>query len=115
MLGKARYRSVPPDLVDEVFRGYDRCDAFPFFFDLLNDRWWKSLDPIALPSVLLWGDDDAVLDQSHTAEFGRVVPGATTEIHKGWAHYPMLEQPEDFGEVIAGWARTLVADASLGR
>ncbi len=110
--GKLRYRAVPGALVDEVFRGYERCDAFPFFFDLLNNRWWQSLHAISLPSVLLWGGDDGVLDQSHISQFERVLPEATTEIQPDWAHYPMLEQPADFGRVVADWAQRLAGEQS---
>lgn len=107
-LGRRRYADVPPDTIDRVLGDYAHCDAFGPMWDILTADWWNALQPVREPALLLWGAGDGVLDAAHAAEFARVVPDAEVRTELDWAHYPMLEQPEDFAATIAKIAHDLV-------
>lgn len=107
-IGRRRYRNVPGETIDRVLAAYGDCAAFEPMWDILNADWWNSLDPIVDPAVLVWGAGDGVLDASHAEEFRRVLPDAAVHTEPEWAHYPMLEQPEDFAETVVMLARKLL-------
>jgi abhydrolase domain-containing protein 6 len=57
---------------------------------LLQDR----LALITQPAVLLWCDDDKIIDPSAAAVFASGLPISVTVMLKGCGHMPMMEQPE---------------------
>lgn len=109
-IGRRRYDNVPAETMNRFFDAYGDCNAFSVMFDILNPQWWESLEPIHEPSVLLWGSGDGVLSAEHTAQFAQVIPDAPTREVEGWAHYPMLEQPDDYTRVLVELAYELVGE-----
>ncbi|MEM9654356.1 MAG: alpha/beta hydrolase [Actinomycetota bacterium] len=106
---------IPEPHRSAFFDGYRRADAFAQMFDIITVGWFDGLTPIAAtPTVLLWGENDRVLKAGHTEQFSVKAPHATTEIVKGWDHFPMLEQPGDYATVVARIARTLSGDRPTG-
>ncbi len=100
---------VPEPHRSRFFEGYRSCEAFGLMFDIIDAPWFEGLDPITdVPTRLLWGSGDRVLDAEHTAQFQTKAPNATIEIVDGWDHVPMLEQPEDYAAAIATIAEALV-------
>ncbi|WP_165391529.1 alpha/beta fold hydrolase [Fluviicoccus keumensis] len=65
------------------------------FWDMLD----VDVDPaqefarIRIPALVLWGEQDRVLDVSSAATMARVIPGATQTILPGVGHLPMIEAP----------------------
>lgn len=48
---------------------------------------------VACPTMIMWGDQDAVLDVSCADTFHGLIPHASKRIFKGVGHLPMLEAP----------------------
>ncbi len=47
------------------------------------------------PALIVWGDDDRVLDVAGAAELAKALPQAKTIIMKDMGHVPMMERPDD--------------------
>ena len=100
---------VPEPHRARFFEGYRTCEAFGLMFDIIDAPWFEGLEPITeVPTRLLWGSGDRVLDAAHTAQFQEKAPNATIDIIDGWDHFPMLEQPDEYATVIARTAAELV-------
>ncbi len=102
--------TLTSEAVDNFGQGYLDCDAFEVMWDILTAEWFDHLQPIAKPSILIWGADDGVLGANLAHGFESVLPNAEAIIEQDWAHYPMLENPEHFASTMAGLARSLVAE-----
>lgn len=101
--------TVPASDIDAFAQGYLDCDAFEIMWDILTADWFNSLEPIAEPSVLMWGGEDAVLGSKLAHGFEDVLPSAEVVIKQDWGHYPMLEDPKSFASSIAAVSRKLLA------
>ncbi|MEM9035628.1 MAG: alpha/beta hydrolase [Actinomycetota bacterium] len=109
-----RRGDVPRSYVDRFLREYRRTEAFADMFDLLTAEWFESLEPLATPTVILWGEHDRVLGADQADELLRLVPGADVEHVAGWGHFPMVEQPEDYLDRVVELARGLLPTGTGG-
>jgi pimeloyl-ACP methyl ester carboxylesterase len=66
------------------------------FHEIFAERIWLDarLPAISAPTLILWGDDDRVLDISSIKLFQAGIPHAQTAILPACGHVPMLEKPE---------------------
>lgn len=55
----------------------------------------QQLGRIAAPALILWGDDDRILDMSAVGVFEKGLRNHTTVIMKRCGHTPMLERPDE--------------------
>ena len=60
----------------------------------------------ALPTLIVWGDADTVIPVSHAYTAHEAVPGSRLEIFEGAGHFPHVEQPERFVEVLTDFVAT---------
>jgi pimeloyl-ACP methyl ester carboxylesterase len=95
--------------LDRFFNEYKRCNAFSRMFDIITQPWFDGLSPVTIPTVLLWGSGDRVLDASQRTAFDRVLPNSRTVSIEGWDHFPMIEQPEEYAINVVRLARELTA------
>lgn len=103
---------VPPAYLAQFFEEYRACSVFTDMFDLITPEWFAALRPTEVPTVLLWGDGDRVLDVSQLpAVQAAVAPHAVVERVAHWDHFPMIEQPAEYAQVIARLATGMVAGA----
>lgn len=51
------------------------------------------LSEIAMPTLIIWGEEDALINVSDAYEFERVLPNAELVIYQGVGHIPMEEAP----------------------
>jgi pimeloyl-ACP methyl ester carboxylesterase len=56
------------------------------------------LKDIRVPTLVLWGDTDRVLDVSAADVYARGLPDATLVVMKKCGHVPMLERPAETAE-----------------
>lgn len=105
---------APREVLDGFFEDYRRCASFDQMFDIIDAAWFDALAPVdGLAAVVVWGSGDRVLRSGQADAITAKVPGAASEVIEGWDHFPMLEQPDEYAEVIARLARRLVrTDAS---
>ena len=90
----------PEDPLDKMERELDRtqtAQAIGKFIWPLPDRGLvKRAHRIIMPTLLLWGESDAVVPPAYAEAFRNLLPNAEVEIVKHCGHLPQLERPEDF-------------------
>jgi pimeloyl-ACP methyl ester carboxylesterase len=102
---------TPENRVDSVLNAYAQCSAFAQQFQIITAEWWRSLPAMSVPSVVLWGAEERVLAADMAEDVRQVLPDADIQTVPGWDHFPMIDTPEHYAEVIARAARALVATA----
>lgn len=102
------FPNAPQDYSDRFLREYGRADGFEVMFDILDADWFDGLPSVDVPTVILWGERDRVLDVRQAETLERAIPHATRQIEQGWGHYPMIETPDEYAISVAGLARSLV-------
>jgi pimeloyl-ACP methyl ester carboxylesterase len=93
-------KPVPPAFADRFFEEYRQCANFSQMFDLITASWFDSLSPVQMPSALLWGARERVLAAGHAPAFQALLPGAKLRIIDHWDHFPMIDQPEEYAQVV---------------
>jgi len=63
------------------------------------------LHRVTLPSLVLWGDKDGIVEPAYGEKLGAVLPAARFETIAGAAHYPQIEQPDAVADHIARFAQ----------
>ena len=58
------------------------------------------LHQLARPLLVVWGEQDGVIDVSAAGRWAELVPGGEIEIMDGVGHAPMLERPEATARVV---------------
>jgi pimeloyl-ACP methyl ester carboxylesterase len=60
-----------------------------------------------MPTLIMWGNEDRVLDVSAVAAFKEVMPSASVHIFEGVGHLPMVEIPNESAEVYQQFLSTV--------
>lgn len=68
----------------------------------------------AMPSLIIWGDADTIIPVSHAYAAHEAMPGSRLEIFEGVGHFPHVEAPERFVEVVNDFLRTEPSVADPG-
>lgn len=58
------------------------------------------LDAIQVPTLIIWGEEDRILDVSSTQIFKQAIPQAHVHILPGLGHAPMLEAPQQTAALV---------------
>lgn len=61
------------------------------------------LDAIAVPTLVVWGDEDPGTPPAGNILIADSIPGALRHVFKGARHVPMVEQAEAFSAVMLEW------------
>lgn len=71
------------------------ADQDRIFQEIFGQRLWLDhrLNRLNMPTLVLWGDDDRVLDISSVPLFRQGIPHAEVAILPACGHVPMLEKP----------------------
>ena len=93
-----------PDLSQEdlltLVRNRDMAARFAWSPFMHNPRLRGRLRRIAVPTMVLWGESDRIVSPEYGRAFQGAIPGAQfRSIHEA-GHYPYLERPEEFVEVV---------------
>jgi pimeloyl-ACP methyl ester carboxylesterase len=67
------------------------------------DRMYLAAD---VPTLIVWGDHDPIIPMEHGVQAHEMMPGSRLEIFEGAGHYPHVEQPERFAEVLIDFLDT---------
>jgi haloalkane dehalogenase len=57
----------------------------------------------ALPALILWGDKDDAFQAPELARWQQLLPGASTVVLEGVAHFAPSETPAEFAGAIRVW------------
>jgi pimeloyl-ACP methyl ester carboxylesterase len=63
----------------------------------------EQLRQLAPPTFLLWGDADHTLPLSQAEQAREIIPNAQLKILSGVGHFPYIEQPEDFTQILLSY------------
>ncbi len=65
-----------------------------------SDGWCDRLTELECPTLIVWGERDALLPLRHAREWARRLRGSELKVIKGAGHVPMLERPEEFNGLL---------------
>lgn len=60
----------------------------------------------ALPTMIVWGDSDPIIPVAHAHEAHEVIEGSRLEILPGVGHFPHVEEPQRFVELLCDFMAT---------
>ena len=76
---------------------------------LFNPNLRKWLHRITVPTHVIWGDSDKIVDPVYAAEFGKVIAGAQVTMIEQAGHLPHIEKPQPFVDAVTGFIQTKAA------
>lgn len=65
------------------------------------------LPRLQIPTLLVWGDKDRMIPLSHAREAVEQLPDARLVVFEGAGHFPHLDQPERFADLMRGFTGDL--------
>src|SRR3954454_1583733 len=68
-----------------------------------SDAWCDQLTEIERPTLIVWGEQDALLPLRHAREWARRIRGAELQVIPGAGHLPMLERPVLVNPLLRGF------------
>ncbi|WP_227486887.1 alpha/beta fold hydrolase [Nocardioides malaquae] len=66
----------------------------------------KLLDVEAPPTLVVWGSKDRIIPAWHALKARESVPGIRVELFEGAGHYPHLDDPDRFAELLRDFVAT---------
>ncbi len=106
-------------VVEEIWRGYSsltNAEGRTAFFKTLravidhegqsvcaSDRLYLTC---AVPTLIVWGEDDAIIPVRHAHEAHEAIPGSRLYTFEGVGHYPHCEMPERFANLLTDFVAT---------
>jgi pimeloyl-ACP methyl ester carboxylesterase len=72
----------------------------PRFYDPDLRKWLHRIDK---PTLLLWGDSDALIPPAYGPAYRDLIPGAALQVFKDCGHAPPLEKPSETFAAISGF------------
>ena len=63
----------------------------------------RRLRRIRARTLIVWGDDDALIPKVYAEEFARRIPGAEVRIVEGAGHTPQFDSPEEVAGLVEDW------------
>jgi non-heme chloroperoxidase len=65
----------------------------------------SELGRIKAPTLLIWGDADAIVSRAMQDQLARSIPNAALTVYHGVGHTPRWEEPLRFSRDLASFAR----------
>jgi pimeloyl-ACP methyl ester carboxylesterase len=75
-----------------------RYSWHPYMYNPQLKRWLRR---IAMPTLVLWGASDGIVQPSYGRAYSEFIPGSQFELIAQAGHHPEIEQPEVFAERVA--------------
>ncbi len=93
-----RWQQIRDTVVGTTAAGYLGCCAAILDFDFA-----PRLPEVRLPLLVLCGADDPGTPAAENRRLASLVPGARYEEMPGCLHFPNVEQPDRFNQIMLGW------------
>jgi len=65
-----------------------------FLWPLPDRGLSKRLHRVAAPTLVIWGEDDALIPVHYAHRYGRLIPHSRVEIIPDCGHVPQVERPD---------------------
>jgi pimeloyl-ACP methyl ester carboxylesterase len=72
----------------------------PYMYTPQLKRWLRR---IAIPTLVLWGASDGIVQPSYGRAYSELIPGSRFELIAQAGHHPEIEQPDAFAERVAAF------------
>jgi hypothetical protein len=59
-----------------------------------------------MPTLIVWGDHDRIIPLDHAYKAHEAIPNSRLEVMEGVGHYPHVEEPVRFVEILRDFLRT---------
>jgi non-heme chloroperoxidase len=102
------YRPLPLEFFDRIVAESLKIPArlWPVMIDaLVRYDATAALGKIRAPTLLLWGDRDALFSRAEQDQFLAAVPGARLRVYEGTGHCPNWELPDEVAADIASFVQ----------
>lgn len=109
--------NVEPALLDELVREVGKVPAHVWrqiFAALLRYDDLSELEGVAAPTLLIWGDADALVDRAMQDDLLARLPSAALIVYPGVGHTPRWEDERRFAADVAGFVRRLTGADEFG-
>jgi pimeloyl-ACP methyl ester carboxylesterase len=67
---------------------------------VVNEDMRGTLSSIRVPTLIIWGDNDQEVPRSSMEVMAQGIKGSRLEILQGAGHFPFLDRPDTFGELV---------------
>ena len=110
-------RIATKELVDEVYETVNnRLKAIKIIAlakSAIRNNLGEELNQIKQPTLLIWGNNDAITPPFVGWEFQRLIPNSELHFIDKCGHAPMMEVPEEFNRVLHKFLTKLNAPAAV--
>lgn len=104
------YRTLPDGFLDEAVSESLKAPARVWkaaAAGVLAEDLSADLGTIAVPTLIAWGDKDAIFSQAEQEELLALVPGAALQVYTETGHAPHVELPDAFVTNLEAFVETL--------
>lgn len=101
--GEIDYTVMPDEKLEVVARNRESFARFCWQPYMHNPKLKRRLHRIDVPTLVIWGAADGVITTDYGRAYAGEIPGARFEAIEGGGHFPHLEQPAAFMDVLGGF------------
>jgi len=110
-------RPVPEHVLETAVRESLKVPA-RVWRDALRGQMETDLSPdlgrITVPTLLIWGDQDAILSREEQEALAAAIPQARLQVHPGAGHAPHWEEPARMAAQLVAFAQDLARGGATG-
>ena len=89
---------------DLAYEGFFKGSGKPGFDDalraLLEYDFRDRLPDVSVPTLIVWGQKDAIIPVRDANEFERLIPDSRKVVMRDTGHIPMAERPRAFNDLL---------------
>lgn len=108
-LRKPSYAALSDEAATMLARNHESFGLFGWSPTLHSKQLRHRLHRIKVPTQLVWGAEDRVVNVDYGRNWQQAIPGAQMVVIDNAGHYPQIEQPERFVAAVEGFVNTLPA------
>lgn len=99
--------TVPEDREARAVQTADMVWSFAstgkFVWPIPDKGLKKRLHRVVAPTLIIWGEDDALISSSYAEDFAAAIPTARIELIADTGHVPHLEKVDEVAGLVAGF------------
>ncbi|MFQ3215071.1 MAG: pimeloyl-ACP methyl ester carboxylesterase [Marivirga sp.] len=111
-------KKATKELVDEVFettKSIPKCMRIVAIAkSAQRHNMATEITKITAPTLLVWGLNDTITPPIVAHEFDKLIPNTTLRFIDKCCHAPMMEQPEEFNEILESYLKGELSTAEEG-
>jgi non-heme chloroperoxidase len=105
--------ALAPEVLDQLVHELLHVPARVWketFAGLLAYDDLTELGTVRIPTLLIWGDADGLVDRQMQETLGEIIPGAVLLVYEGVGHTPRWENPRRFSSDVAAFVEKSFRD-----